>query len=147
MNSTNESSFTEQPNYSHNLITSNLEAAASSFSMGVNGAQPNSLPQSSHRHGNNTGQVSQPGLYSPVRQNSKESRPFIIMKNKVEENSKLLKYDVAQQIIAANPGKSHMVSSAKARTHDSKQIQGNSPIIRQQSEVPMVPDSVGGFSP
>ena len=69
------------------------------------------------------------------------------MKNKVEENSKLLKYDVAQQIIAANPGKSHVINSAKARTHDGKQIQGNSPIIRQQSEVPIVPDNAGGFSP
>ena len=33
MNSTNESSFTEQHNYSHQLIASNLEAA-SSLSMG-----------------------------------------------------------------------------------------------------------------
>ena len=91
MNSTNESSFTEQPNYSKNLITSNLDAAASSFSTVTNGAQPVPLPKSSQRHGNLTGQVSQPGLYSPVRQNSKDSRPFIIMKNKGEENSKLLK--------------------------------------------------------
>ena len=31
-----------------------------------------------------------------------DNRPFILMKNKVEENSKQLKQDVAQQIIAAS---------------------------------------------
>lgn len=52
------------------------------------------------------------------------------MKSKGEESSKLLKQDVAHQIISANPGKSHVVNSAKARTNDNNQIKGSAPIIR-----------------
>ena len=35
-------------------------------------------------------------------------------------------------IIAANPGKSHAINSAKSRINDNKQ--GNLPVIRQQSQ-------------
>jgi len=59
---------------------------------------------------------------SPTKQQAYMSHPsdtrsFILMKNKVEENSKQLKHDVAQQIIAAslNKGNSAVSDSSKTR--------------------------------
>ena len=120
-------------------MASNIDAAAaSSFSIGGKGANSNIVqvqipPSNTFRSGTNHSQIvsaappgqmtngamqamSQSPQTSSLLQNlngAVDARSFIKIKNRVEENSKQLKHDVAQQIIASQS--SNAANSAKAR--------------------------------